>query len=170
MDVFSRCLAFTLAEEGGFSNDAADPGNWTGGAVGAGALRGTKFGISAASYPSLNIEGLSEADAATIYRKDYWSVLAAEDLSYPVALAAFDAAVNAGARRSICWLQLAAGVDADGVLGPATRMAVAAGDPLGLAKEALVRRLDYTARLPDWSHFGLGWARRMINLAVAIAF
>jgi lysozyme family protein len=169
MDVFSRCLAFTLAEEGGFSNNAADPGNWTGGIVGAGALKGTKFGISAAAYPLRDISALTEADAEAIYRQDYWNVVLGDSLPYPVALAVFDAAVNAGPRRAICFLQLAAGVAADGVLGPATRDAVSAAEPLALAKEALVRRLEFTARLPTWPQFGLGWARRIISLAVAIA-
>jgi lysozyme family protein len=168
MDAFSRCLAFTLREEGGFSDNAADPGNWTGRLVGAGELKGTKFGISAASYPSLNIGALSEADAASIYRRDYWAAISGDEFAYPVALTVFDAAVNAGPRRSICWLQLAVGVVADGVLGPATRRAVTASDPIDVAKEALVRRLEFSSRLPTWPQFGLGWTRRIISLAVAI--
>jgi len=169
MDHFPRCVSFTLSQEGGFSDVAADPGNWTGGIVGAGELKGTKFGISAAAYPTLDIAGLTEADAEAIYRRDYWSAISGDELPYPVALTAFDAAVNAGPRRAISWLQLAAGVDADGRLGPATRAAVAAAEPLVLAKEMLVRRLEFTTRLPSWSHFGLGWTRRIISLAVAIA-
>jgi lysozyme family protein len=168
MDAFSRCLAFTLREEGGFSDDAADRGNWTGGLVGAGDLRGTKFGISAAAYPSLDISALTEADAAAIYRKDYWAAISGDELAYPVALTAFDAAVNAGPRRAICWLQLAAGVVPDGALGPATRAAMTAVDPVVLAKESLARRLEFTSRLPTWPQFGLGWTRRIISLAVAI--
>jgi lysozyme family protein len=49
MDNFPRCFAFTLGAEGGYSNNAADPGNWTGSAIGSGELRGTKYGISAAA-------------------------------------------------------------------------------------------------------------------------
>jgi hypothetical protein len=37
--------------EGGLSMDERDPGNWTGGAIGKGELRGTKYGISAQTYP-----------------------------------------------------------------------------------------------------------------------
>jgi len=169
MDIFSRCIAFTLSEEGGFSNNAADPGNWTGGIVGSGELRGTNFGISAAAYPALDISGLTEVDAEAIYRKDYWAAVSGDELPYPVALAAFDAAVNAGPRRAISWLQLAAGVEADGVLGPATLAAVRKADPVNLAKETLVRRLEFTTRLPTWAQFGMGWTRRIINLATAIA-
>ena len=63
MDNFARCLAFTLRSEGGFTDNRADPGNWTGGQVGAGELRGTNFGISAAAYPQLDIANLTAAMA-----------------------------------------------------------------------------------------------------------
>jgi hypothetical protein len=35
--------------------DERDPGNWTGGAIGKGELRGTKWGISAQTYPQIDI-------------------------------------------------------------------------------------------------------------------
>jgi lysozyme family protein len=165
MDNFSRSIAFTLAQEGGFSDNAADPGNWTGGAVGSGTLRGTNFGISAAAYPALDIANLTQADAEAIYRRDYWTAVCGDEFSYPIALVAFDAAVNAGPRRAICWLQQAAQVSADGVLGPATLAALKAGDAVTLAREALARRLEYSSHLPTWSTFGLGWTRRILALA-----
>ena len=61
MDNFERCFAFTLGAEGGYSNNPADPGNWTGGAVGNGELRGTNFGISASAYPQLDIANLTQS-------------------------------------------------------------------------------------------------------------
>jgi len=147
-DSFSRCITFTLAQEGGFSDNAADPGNWTGGQVGCGALRGTNFGISAAAYPALDIANLTQADAEAIYRRDYWS------------------AVNADA---ILWLQQASGAPADGVLGSETQAALAKGDPVQLAREALARRLEFSSHLSTWSNFGLGWTRRVLCLAGLIA-
>jgi lysozyme family protein len=165
MDNFPRCFAFTLGAEGGYSNNAADPGNWTGGAIGSGELRGTKYGISAAAYPQLDIQSLTEDAAEAIYRRDYWAVLQGDALPLPVALVAFDAAVNAGPRRAIIWLQQAAGCNADGALGPATLAAIGSAGALAVARDALARRLDFSARLPAWQVFGLGWARRIIALA-----
>ena len=165
MDNFARCFAFTLGAEGGFSNVACDPGNWTGGSVGHGVLRGTKFGISAAAYPALEIESLSEADAQEIYRRDYYEALHGEELPLPVAMVVFDGAVNAGVKRAVSWLQLAAGVPADGVMGPGTLMAVQKGDAVAVAREVLARRIDFYARLAAWANFGLGWTRRVIALA-----
>lgn len=165
MDNFARCFAFTLGAEGGFTKIASDPGNWTGGTVGHGELRGTKYGISAAAYPGLDIENLSEQDAEDIYRRDYYEPLHGDQLSLPVALVLFDGAVNAGLRRAVIWLQQATSLLADGVLGTQTLQAVNAANALVLAREMLVRRIDFYARLPTWPDFGLGWSRRVIALA-----
>lgn len=165
MDNFARCFAFTLGAEGGFSNVASDPGNWTGGAVGHGVLRGTKFGISAAAYPGLDIETLSETDAEAIYRRDYYEVLHGDELPLPVVMVVFDGAVNAGLKRAVSWLQQAAGLPADGVMGPGTLAAVQKGDAVAVARDVLARRIDFYARLPAWANFGLGWTRRVIALA-----
>jgi lysozyme family protein len=165
MDNFARCLGFSLRVEAGFTSDPADPGNWTGGRVGAGMCRGTKFGISAAAYPELDIAALSEADAQAIYRRDYWDKISGDALGYPLALVTFDAAVNAGPTRAVIWLQQALGVYADGALGKQTLAALGSGDADGLARDALARRIDFSARLPGWSNFGLGWSRRFVALA-----
>lgn len=169
MDSFSRCFAFTLGAEGGFTNNAADPGNWTGGAVSTGELRGTKFGISAAAYPKLDIATLTESQAQDIYKRDYWAALHGDELPEPIAIVAFDAAVNAGPRRAVVWLQQATGQTPDGVLGSATIAALNAGDATLLAREALVRRLEFSTHLATWASFGLGWSRRIIALAGVLA-
>ena len=169
MDNFARCFAFTLGAEGGYSNNPADPGNWTGGAVGNGELRGTNFGISASAYPQLDIANLTQSQAEDIYRRDYWGILQGDSLALPVALVAFDAAVNAGPKRAVTWLQQAAGLSADGVLGPATLAALTAGETIALAREALARRLEFSTHLSTWASFGLGWSRRIISLAGEIS-
>ena len=165
MDNFARCFAFTLGAEGGFTNAPSDPGNWTGGAVGHGELHGTKYGISAAAYPGLDIENLSEQDAEDIYRRDYYDALYGDELQVPVAMVLFDGAVNAGLRRAVIWLQQALSLPADGVLGAQTLAAAKAADVMALAREMLARRIDFYARLAAWSNFGLGWTRRVIALA-----
>lgn len=164
-DNFSACFAFTLGAEGGYTDDAADPGNWTGGAVNSGVLRGTKFGISASSYPTIDIASLTQETAEEIYRRDYWMLLQGDALPLPLAMVGFDGAVNAGPHMSVVWLQETVGQRADGILGADTLAALNAGDPVALAREALVRRIDYYAQLPTWSTFGLGWTRRIIALA-----
>jgi len=149
--------------------NAADPGNWTGGVINQGQLRGTKFGISAAAYPNLDIASLTEAAAQTIYQRDYWMKLRGDDLPFEVALVTFDAAVNAGLRRAAIWLQQAVGVVPDGLLGDTTLAMVGQASAVAVAREALVRRVDFSSRLPSWQTFGLGWSRRFIALAAQLA-
>lgn len=169
MALFDTCFAFTVGVEDGYTDDPADPGNWTGGAVGKGDILGTKYGISAASYPNINIPDLTMDDAKSIYLRDQWSQIAGDSLAPEVALVLFDSAVNSGVKQAVIWLQTALAITADGTLGPETRSAIALADPAAVAKEMLARRVDFLARLSTWSRFGLGWSRRISKLAFAAA-
>lgn len=166
---FNRAFALTIGEEGGFTADPADAGNWTGGAVGHGECRGTQWGISAASYPLLDIRSLSRDAAGEIYRRDYWTAIRGDDLPPALAQLVFDAAVNNGVQRAKVWLQGAAAVATDGQLGPQTMQAVAklASDPQAvraLCCEFQARRIDFMACLSTWRRYGLGWSRRLCRV------
>jgi lysozyme family protein len=163
-DIFSQCFALVIGHEGGFDTTAADPGNWTGGIIGVGKLRGTNWGISAGSYPNLDIANLTLAAAQTIYHTDYWARLQADCLPPALALLVFDAGVNNGVGQAIHWLQTAAGTPSDGELGPATLAAVAQSNVHSLCAEFQAQRLTAMASLPSWRVFGLGWARRLCQL------
>ena len=170
MDVvtaFNAAFAIIVGNEGGYSDDPRDPGNYTPGGI----LRGTKYGISARAYPDLDIAALTLADAQAIYRRDYWDRVAGDDLPPPVALLVFDAAVNQGAERAARWLQLAAGVDVDGIIGPETIAAVHGADVLDvLAGVAWERDCAYHAA-PGWTLYGHGWMRRLAQvLALALVY
>lgn len=166
--VFERALAIVVGLEGGYCDERADPGNWTGGHVGAGELRGTKFGISAAAYPTLDIANLALPQAADIYRHDYWDRVSADRLPPPLALLVFDAAVNNGVGRAVEWLQQSLGVATDGQLGPMTLAAldraVATQGGAAPCAEFQARRMAFMASLPTWPTFGLGWSRRLCTL------
>lgn len=167
MTPFEQAFAVVVGHEGGFDATPSDPGNWTGGEVGQGALRGTKYGISAAAYPDLDIANLAEADARAIYQRDYWGRVQGDALPPGLGLLVFDAAVNNGVGQAARWLQAAVGVTADGDIGPETLAAVARSVANGwqpLAAEFMARRTDFMARLPTWADFGLGWARRLAAL------
>lgn len=166
MDIFSQAFAVVAGEEGGFTANPEDPGNWTGGQCGAGQCLGTKFGISAASYPTTDIAGLTIEEARAIYRRDYWAPVQGDALPPPLALLVFDAAVNNGVGRAARWLQQAVGVPQDGVIGPATLAAVRAraGDGAALLGAFQTERMVFMAALPTWRTFGRGWARRLCTL------
>jgi len=169
MSNFDRMFDIVVGHEGGYTADPADPGNWTSGAIGAGTCRGTRFGISAAAYPDLDIANLTLDAAKALYQRDYWQRIAGDRLPTALAVLVFDTAVNNGTRRAIRWLQQVTNVPQDGVIGDKTLDAVehAAMQPGGTANlcaEFLAQRLVFLTSLPNWNTFGLGWARRLCRL------
>lgn len=168
-DAFGAAVATVLAHEGGYQAMPDDPGNWTEGKIGAGELKGTKYGISAAAYPALDIAGLSAADAAAIYRRDWWDRWGFAQLPPAIAAKLFDAAVNIGIEQAVRGLQRAlraAGrpIAEDGKLGTATLAAAAAVDPeilLPALREALAGHYRLiAAKSPAQARFLNGWLAR----------
>lgn len=148
MDRFQICLPITLAYEGGYTSDRRDPGNWTGGKVGKGELKGTKFGIAANSFPNLDIKNLTQTNVEPIYRRNYWDAAFCGCYLPGADLCVFDAAVNSGVSRGKAWAaQVKGGADA--------KAFVAAYCDL---------RLGFLKRLGTWSTFGKGWSRRVADI------
>lgn len=89
---FLACLDFTLGWEcgrnkdgslrDGYVNDPADPGGET------------KYGISKAKYPHLDIKNLTLADATEIYLRDFWVARNCDAIEMPLAAVVFDIYVN----------------------------------------------------------------------------
>jgi lysozyme family protein len=149
-----RSLTEIFGHEGGLSTRPDDPGNWTGGKVGKGELKGTKYGISALAYPHLDIPNLSFTRAAQIYRADYWAPVGADELPAGVDLAVFDAAVNSGVSRALSWWR-------------ATRSA----DPIATIQRLCAKRLGFLQGLSTWPTLGKGWAARIARIeATAVAW
>ena len=63
--LFLAAFNVTFAAEGEtLDRTPSDRGNWTSGVIGVGTLVGSKFGISAATYPTLDIPNLTRDGAA----------------------------------------------------------------------------------------------------------
>ena len=163
MSAFDQAFAFVIGAEGGFTNNPKDPGNWTEPNC-TGKCAGTKYGISARAYPSLDIVNLTLDQAQAIYRRDYWDKIAGDHLPPPLALLVFDAAVNNGIGRAVLWVQAAVGVEPDGILGPITLGAMGGKLGVDLCVEFQAQRLAFMGGLPTWKNFGLGWSRRLSRL------
>ena len=58
--------------------------------MGKGIRKGTKFGISAMSYPSLNIKQLTIEQAKDIYYRDFWLKLGGDKVHKAVMYQLFD--------------------------------------------------------------------------------
>lgn len=168
MDFFDVSIERLLSHEGGFTLNPKDPGNWTGGKQGVGQLKGTKWGIAANTYPNLDIKNLTRDQAKAIYRRDWWERAKCHLLPNVVSYQLLDGAVNSGIGRASIWLQRAARVADDGVIGPVSLKAIKAADPNDLAFRFLGFRLEFMTGLSTWQTFGKGWARRIAqNLILA---
>lgn len=160
-DYFVIFIDRLLSHEGGYSSDKTDPGNWTGGAVGAGVLKGTKFGIAANTYPTLDIKNLTRDQAIEIYRRDFWLRAKCDRLPKAVAFQLLDGAVNSGISQASRWLQRAVGVADDGLIGSATLAALAKADPNDMVFRFNAKRIVFMTGLKNWKNHGAGWMRRI---------
>jgi len=120
-----------LGREGGLVNNPADRGGLT------------KFGISQAAYPKLDIANLTADQAAAIYKRDYWDAIKADQLPVPIREMAFDAAVNQG----VAWTK--------------TALEQAKGNPEVFLQLREQRYRDIVAANPSQEQFLKGWLNRI---------
>jgi len=159
---FDDIFALVVGIEQGFTDDPRDPGNWTGGKIGVGSCRGTKYGISAATYPDLDIKALTVDQAKGIAKRDFWDRYHCDEFDPRIGLQVFDAAYNGG--HPAQWLQQAAGARPDGLIGAATIAAVKALDPVRVCARFDAYRLDYLASCRDLPTFAGGWMHRIATM------
>lgn len=160
---YDKCFDRVVGHEGGFTADRRDRGNWTTGVIGKGELKGTKYGVSAMAYPSLDIRNLTVADAKAIYLRDYWRKASCDLLPQGVAFLVFDAAVNHGVKQAVKFLQAAVGVTADGAFGPKSLLAVNKAKPEAIIRAFCDRRLQFYKSLSTYKTYGRGWSRRIVD-------
>lgn len=163
MTRFNDCLAFTIGPsiEGGISNYSADRGGLT------------NYGITQITYDRYRIaQGLPQQpasmatipEAQAIYLTYYWTPAQCGAMPAPVDLCMFDMTVNSGLGNASKNLQRALGVVVDGVIGPATLAAVAAGDPMSTAASFIDLRDAFYKQIvvndPSQGIFLNGWLNR----------
>ena len=151
---FETVVHMVLEHEGGYVNHPSDPGGET------------KYGISKRAYPDVNIAELTEEDAASIYKRDYWDRIKGDDLPAGVACVVMDYAVNSGISRASKALQSVCGIsNGDKIIGPATLNAVwttvkntSEEDVINAVTE---QRQEFIRSLSIYKTFGKGWERRI---------
>lgn len=150
MNLFDYALNLVLKHEGGYVNDPADPGGET------------IYGISRRHHPEAWASGRpSKAQAALIYRRDYWDALQCDRLPAPVAVMLFDTAVNCGCKRAVQMLQRAISVKDDGQLGPVTIGRCQTMDAHTIARQMADQRMAHYRGLSSFGRFGKGWSKRV---------
>lgn len=169
---FEACATVTLGYEGGYSSNPKDPGNWTGGKVGSGVLKGTNMGIAANTYPNLDIKNLTRADVLPLYKARYWDGIQGDALPFGIDLATYDYGVNSGPSRGVKALQAAVGASVDGKVGADTIISAgkAASDGKRVIQTMCASRMSFLRGLSIWETFKRGWSSRVANVeAKAVA-
>jgi len=146
---FDEAFVRLIGHEGGYVNDARDPGGET------------KYGISKRTYPGEDIRNMTLERAKDLYRRDFWWAAGCDAVPDAVKFDLFDMAVNSGVKTAIKNLQRAVGVEPDGVIGNVTMQAIGAMNPVRFVARFNGHRLQFMSSLSTWPAFGRGWANRI---------
>lgn len=135
-----RCIALTLAHEGGYTNHPSDPGG------------PTNWGITIhdakaywkANATAADVKAMPKSVAVSIYKVRYWDRMGCDDDPMGVDYATYDYGVNSGVGRGI-----------------PVRNRLKNADPVKWVKAICAERMSFLMRLKTWSVFGKGWGRRV---------
>ena len=163
---YDEALRRLLTHEGGYSNDAADPGG------------PTNFGITIGDYrkyvkadaTAADVQLMSVDAAKAIYRKRYWDAQRCDDLPAGVDYAVFDYGVNSGIGRSGKVLRRTLKLPDDtSAVTDVVIAAARAANARDLITAICDERLRFLQSLSTWPVFGRGWGRRVSEVrAVAL--
>lgn len=161
---FKTAFLITIDDnhEGGYQCLHGDSGNWTGGVIGVGELKGTKYGISAHEFPNEDIKNLTTDRAAELYRDGYWKALYSQIADQLIADKLFDMGVLFGVGTAVRMLQRALKIVEDGVFGAESLAAVNSRGNVQEYKTALVSHVLLIGNSnPEERQFITGWIRRI---------
>src|SRR5260221_6470360 len=155
---YSEAMAKVLDDEGGYSNDAGDPGG------------PTNYGITiedARMYwkhdaSASDVRHMPQSVALDIYRKHYAAPVHYDELPPGLDYSVFDYGINSGISRAAKILQRLVGAGVDGRIGPQTLHQVyQVQDLSALIDKIWSERLAFLQSLRTWHIFGKGWGTRV---------
>lgn len=151
MDPFDNVFDALIGNEGSYSNNPDDPGGET--------MWGITARVARAWGYQGSMQNLPLDTAKQIAKAEYWDRYQCDQFDPHIGFQVFDAAYNGGPATK--WLQMAAGVAVDNIIGPQTIAAVRALDPVKVILRFDAYRLQYLGNLPTWPTFGHGWVNRI---------
>ena len=175
MATFSISFNLTMGAEGGYANNPADSGgqtykgvarnynpNWGGWAIVDSILATNPPNINAA----LGANAQLQTDIQSFYMTNYWDVNSTGSINdQQIANQVFDTSVNMGAGRGAQFLQQAAGVTVDRIIGPQTLATVNAANPETLYNAFIALRKQFyqniIANNPSQAQFQNSWFSRL---------
>jgi lysozyme family protein len=164
-ETYEKAIAQVFRDEGGYTNEATDPGG------------PTNWGITIhdarqywkADATAEDVRNMPKSVAQDIYRKHYADPISYDLLPAGVDYSVLDYAINSGISRSVKTLQAITSSKVDGIMGPNTLMAVSKKDPKAVVEEIWNSRLAFDKSLTHlWPVYGKGWTNR-INRGRALA-
>lgn len=162
MAEFEPAFEFMIAHEGEYVNDPNDAGGET------------KYGISKAAHPDVDIASLTIDEVKGIYLRKYWDTQRYWEIqNQRVATKIFDMAVNMGFHQAHRIAQAACEMDkCDGIMGPQTIAEINAADnPQGLLETICAGCILFydslVAKKPSNAKFLKGWLARAKHLPPA---
>lgn len=155
---FEKAFKYVINNEGGYSHNPHDKGGET------------KYGITKASYPKVDIKNLTLDEAKKIYYCDFWTKGKCEKVQdAAIAAKIFDLCINMGINTAIKVVQRALrstgqNVVEDGIAGPATLSAINRADATDLLAALKSEAAGYYRLIaqnkPTQRQFLTGWLNR----------
>jgi lysozyme family protein len=150
---FDQAFDALIDIEKGYSDNPADPGGAT--------MYGITERVARARGYAGDMRELPLSFAKAVAKADYWDAFKCDQFDPAIGFAVFDCAYNGG--HPAQWLQEAAGVTVDGIIGAKTIAALRAADPMKIVMRFTAYRLKYMKDRKIWPSFSRGWADRIAN-------
>jgi lysozyme family protein len=162
---YDDCLSRCLVHEGGYCNDAGDPGGPTnfGITIADANLHAAKYGwIKGRKVTIADMRAMPLSFAKLVYRGEYWDSLRCDDLPAGVDDSVFDYGVNSGIGRSGKVLRRLIGMpDTTYIVTDAEIAAINKRDPIALFNAIDAERLTFLRSLGRMRKFLPGWTTRV---------
>ncbi|EGR1298367.1 secretion activator protein [Vibrio alginolyticus] len=160
---FDKLFDRIMGHEGGLSLNPKDRGNWTSGIVGVGELKGSKYGVSAMSYPDLDIVNLTRTECKEIVYRDFYKALGIHHFCDAMQFQMMDAAYHHGIYNATKIFQRTVKTKDDGIAGRNTMKAAKAMSENDKLLRFGAYRLFFMAKIDSFDEFGRGWTNRVAN-------
>ena len=147
---FDDAFSAICGEEGKYVDNLADPGGAT--------MYGITERVARAHGYTGDMHALPLTLAKTIAKTDYWDKFQCDQFDPRIGYLVFDAAFNGG--HPAQWLQAAAQVTQDGVVGTGTVAAVRGTDPWRIMARFNASHAEYYASLRNFTFID-GWVNRI---------
>ena len=165
---WDKSCDMVLAHEGGFTNDQRDSGNH----LPDGRQGSTMLGCTQANWEAYvghqvtqdDMKKLTKDDVKPLYKKNYWDAVMGDLLPSGLDYAAFDFAINAGSNASRKMVQIAVGVNNDGIFGPATLKAIQNADAKDVLGRFTSAKIKFYQSLSNFDVYGKGWLKRCADV------